>query len=366
MKGLKSLVDGFAAIAAGDVSKAHKLARDATALLNDESATRLLSAQAAALSGDQQQIDTHFKPLLANPATEVSALHTLYEQAVAAQDWVAARQHAMQAVRKSKPVWALKAALPLVVQNREWNEALNILETGKGNGTFSGKGVNRLRAALLTEMALATESYAEAARIGKQAIDADGTFIPAVECLASALIRENRPRKAQDAVLSAWKQKPHQRLSALWLSLFPDEDVLKKVNRAEELAAVNPESPESRLFVAEAALAAELWGQARSRLQPVLDAPTNAVNKDPRLAVLMARIEEGENANLSKAMAWMYKAVNQSDNVLGQAAPPPDGVLWGREHYTAYPHFSAYSEMAWEDLPDPSASGTALVPVTKT
>ena len=70
---------------------------------------------------------------------------------------------------------------------------------------------------------------------------------------------------------------------------MPGEPPLARAGRIEKLVAGATDHPESRLALAETALSAELWGQARSRLEPLLDkgvaAPTRA-----RAAALMAQV----------------------------------------------------------------------------
>ena len=66
--------------------------------------------------------------------------------------------------------------------------------------------------------------------------------------------------------------------------------------RVENLAKAAPDHPESRLAVASAALAAELWGQARNRLSGLTAEGMNA-DVRARAAQMLADLESRQRGD---------------------------------------------------------------------
>src|SRR5207253_335237 len=64
----------------------------------------------------------------------------------------------------------------------------------------------------------------------------------------------------------AWLTAPHPDLARLYLDTRPKGGPLARAAAAQRLAVQNPSALESHLAVAEAALAAQLWGEARHHL----------------------------------------------------------------------------------------------------
>jgi HemY protein len=88
----------------------------------------------------------------------------------------------------------------------------------------------------------------------------------------------------------------------------------------QRLAAQNPEALESHLAIAEAALNARLWGEARRHLGlSTAAAPPSGPSR--RLCLMMARLEEGEPGDPKAARQWLERAA---------AAPPDPCYVCGR------------------------------------
>jgi HemY protein len=149
---------------------------------------------------------------------------------------------------------------------------------------------------------------------------AAGGGAAAVARLARALILQNKGKKAGAEIERTWAAAPDARLLSAYKALAPSEPALDWVKRVERLAGVAPEHPESRLASAEAALAAELWGQARSRLAPLLaDGADPAVKA--RAARLMAEVETAERGDEAAAARWLRLALAESRASRGAAVP---------------------------------------------
>jgi HemY protein len=130
---------------------------------------------------------------------------------------------------------------------------------------------------------------------------------------ARLLIELGRKRSAAKTIERAWRTAPHPDLARLYLDLHPEAGVLARATAMQGLAAHNPEAEESHLAIAEAALAAQLWGEARHHLGLALAASPSAgsslAGPSRRLCLLMARLEESEAGNTPAARDWLDRAI---------------------------------------------------------
>lgn len=309
-KGLAALADGFAAVIAEDTYGARKKAAEAQDALKDDVAANLLLARAALLGDDPRKARDLNQKLLGRRATEVAGLRGLMDEALSEGRDGEAADYAKRAFeRNPRAAWAARALFEAQAKGRQWDAALATLETARKNAIYTTAEAARRKATIFVarcDDALAGGQTYEATRLAKKAVDADPDLLPARVRLARSLAAEGNPGKAASVIEEAWKRAPNPELAAVHASLWEGEDALKRCNRAVHLAESNPEHMESRLLVAAASLEAQLWGQARARLKPLVDAGV----RDSRLARLMSRLEEGERGNLADALRWMRQAVD--------------------------------------------------------
>ena len=92
------------------------------------------------------------------------------------------------------------------------------------------------------------------------------------------------------------------------------------------MAALNPQSIEGPIAVATTAIEARMYDDARKALQPLL-----ASRLTQRVAVLMARLEAGENGDKGKVREWLARASNAAHDPVWIA----DGVISSRWEATS-------------------------------
>jgi HemY protein len=123
-------------------------------------------------------------------------------------------------------------------------------------------------------------------------------------------------RKAGKILDAAWQQMPHPDIVATYANLRFGDSARERRARVQRLAAKRPDSVESALALAQAALEARDFPAARTALADHLRAPTR------RVAALMADIEDADG-DVGRAREWMSRAM--------RAAPDPawtaDGVV---------------------------------------
>ena len=311
-RGLASLGDGFAAVQAGQGKAAKKFAREAATLLKENPAVMVLRHDAAALAGDEIEMQAAAEALLARPETELAGLRALADKAMHDGDTAGALTHAKRALaRKDAPPWALQIAIDMEIATERWSEALSALDEKLARDAFSPTELKRLRSRLYTlqaQAALARGDTSSAVNATKRAMDVDDTNHAAVTVFAKAMTAQGKGRKAASAVERAWAVKPSIELLAAYRMLMPGESKLDWARRIDGLAKAAPDHPESRLAVASASLEAELWGQTRNRLSG-LTGDDAAPSIRSRAAQLLASVERRERGDVDKAVEWLDLAL---------------------------------------------------------
>jgi HemY protein len=309
--GYGALTHGMVAVAAGDAEEARRLARKADALLAEPPLTLLLQAQSAQLDGDETAAHGYFQAMLERPETEFLGVRGLLMQALKGGDEASALPLAERAHKlKPRATWALRQLTELQARAGHLQAARTTLGQAIKHKALPPPEGKRFEAALLLEQSRAAASAGDpsaALTLAHRAQQADPGFAPAAAWYASLLRDTGRLRRAARAIEGAWRHAPEPSLAAVYRSLATDQNAMAALKRIERLAASNPDHLESLLLLAEAALNARLWGEARRHL---LKTGIEAVPEggSARAHRLMADIEESERGDGAAARRWLARA----------------------------------------------------------
>ncbi len=312
-RGYRALTQGMVAVAAGDAVEAKRLARQADVLLAEPPLTLLLSAQAAQLNGDQRAAENYFKAMLERPETEFLGLRGLIMQALKDGD----EDEALRLTRRAKELrpktpWVLASLFELQARTGKWGEAEATLTLAAKRKAVPEPASKRHRAVMLHEqsrVASADDRPRDAARLAAKANALAPGFVPAAVRNADLLGAAGQQRPARKAIEAAWRLNPHPDLAAAYGKLFQDERPLERIKRFETLAAQNRDNLESHIALAEAALKARLWGEARRHLAAAGGTERNTA-PSPRVCRLMAELEEAEHNDLPAARLWLARTAS--------------------------------------------------------
>lgn len=307
-KGYRALTQGMVAVAAGDAEAAQRYARRADILLHEPPLTMLLSAQAAQLNGDQEAARRYFEAMLKRPETEFLGLRGLLNQSLRTDDPARALALAHRArALKPKTPWVLHTCMDLEIRQGRWGDALRTLDDAVRARVIDPERGRRLRASMLVERSRAAEGKGDlraAAEFVHTATQLLPDFVPAVVREASLLDRAGKRKAAVKLIERGWEREPHPDLVRLYNALGPaDEDALARVKRLERLNSLRPDHPDGLTALAEAELAAQLWGSARTHLLKV-----EAVRPSRRVYQLLADLEQSEHGDSAAARNWLAKA----------------------------------------------------------
>jgi HemY protein len=318
----------LAAVAGGDAKTARKLAGQADALLEDHALTDLLSAQAAQLSGDVVDAERHYHTLADDPKTALTGFRGLMGLAQAKGDKGAAIDWARRA-------WSLggKGALGdlaeqlfgLQAKAGLWTEAEQTLDEAQSRKSLPKDRVAFLKAVSITERAaharLAGDDQQTLA-LARSAHKLAPGFVPAAVLAAEMLVRKHDVRGASGILAETWKLSPHPDIARAWGALWADQDPLAAFRNLSKAVASAKIPVAAHLELARLALAAKLWGQARTHLETAVQ-----MTSGREAYRLLARLERLERQDEGKAAHWTELAASAAVPaawVCGHCGQPSD------------------------------------------
>ncbi len=306
-RGYRALTQGLAAVAAGDGAEAQKNARKAEALLSEPPLTLLLSAQAAQLTGDRDGAKRAFKAMLDDEQMAFLGLRGLIAQALRDGDQARALAYAERAFRlRPQTPWVVHSLFDMQAQIGRWRDAQETLDAGLRRKVVTQQKGRTLKALLLVERSRAAErdgNDADATALAREAFALAPERIAVSSRLAELQIKTGDGKRAMRTLERGWALAPHPQLAALYLKASGESDPLKRVGIVRKLVAQKPDDLESNLALAQAALDAGLWGEARRYLDAA-----GGTHPPVRVCRLMAEVEERAHSDQAKVHDWLARA----------------------------------------------------------
>lgn len=305
-QGYDALSRGLLAIGVGDRAQAQRYAAIANRSLPREPLTALLRAQAAQLKGDPAAARRAFEAMLEKPETHLLGVRGLFLEANRGNNEDAARALAEEAVKRDpKLAWGVNALFDLQARAGDWDGAMNTLAIARQNGHVDTDTANRRRAVLLTAEAREAETFDpdKALTLANEALRLAPSLVPAAELAGRLFASKGEARAASRQIVRTWKLSPHPDLAVTYAFAKPGLSPKDRLKRVEYLAGLTPNDIEGAIAVAQAAIDAQEWQQARDVLTPYLEDRPPA-----RVCALMARIEAGEG-DKGREREWLARAV---------------------------------------------------------
>ena len=306
-QGYDALSRGLLAIGVGDRTQAQRYAGIAGRNLPRDPLTALLRAQAAQLRGDRAAARRAFEAMLDRPETALLGLRGLFLEAKRSDDNEAARALAEQAVKRdAKLSWGVNALLDMQARAGDYDAALNTLAIARDNGHVEPAVALRRRAVLLTAEAREAEPSDpdKALALANEALRLAPSLVPAAEIAGRILASKGESRLASRVIVRTWKLSPHPDLALVYAFARPGDSPRERLKRVKYLASLTTGDIEGPIAVANAAIEAHEWEEARHVLLPYL-----AGRPPARICTLMARIEVGELGDKGREREWLARAL---------------------------------------------------------
>ncbi len=306
-KGYDALSKGLIAAGAGNAPLARKLSRESGKFLGEEPLVSLLDAQTALLEGNRSDARQKFEDMTHRDETKLLGLRGLYVEAEREGESGAAIHFANEANEHAPGTpWAAQAVLKGQAVTGNWEQALRQLENNRSSTLLDKDDYKYKRAVILTALAEheegASPDAAKAHALAAHKLEPE--FVPAAVLAGRLCARLGDMRKAAKVLEATWKKSPHPELADAYVHLRSGDSALDRLKRAAALAKLRGNHAESQFAVAQAALDAGEFKQARDAMQGVLrDKATE------RACLLMADIEEAEHGDRGRVREWLSRAV---------------------------------------------------------
>ncbi len=323
-RGYQSLSTGIIAAGAGDAAISRKMLKQAGGLLNasSEPLIQLLDAQTFLLEGKHDEARSKFEGMLGDPELRLLAMRGLYMEAQRLGDRDAQRHYAEKAAELAPQLsWAMRAAIDNKTAAGDWDGAIRLLDKQKATHQIERKDADRKRAVLLTALALESTER-DPARAKQAALEAHRlapSFAPAAVAAAEACFRLNEQRRGVKVLETTWRREVHPEVALAYVNSRPGDSSLDRLKKARRLESLRPNTTESAMIVAQTAMEASEFEQARKAVAIVL-------RNEPRESafMLMADIEDRETGDQGKVREWLSRAVRA-----------PRDPAWTADGYTS-------------------------------
>ena len=312
-QGQDQLTKGLVAIAGGNAIEAGRLAVAARKNSDSSVAPLWLQAQAAQMAGDSRAAQEIFRTLAASEESAMLGYRGLITEAKRTGNWDEV-DRLLAELPRQKPAtpWLSLIRMESAARRRQWGEAETALSHAVAARLLDSDSGRRTRAALRIAASRAAALLGDketALQAAEQAVKQAPEWIPAIITLADMLALTGHNRAATRVIERAWKTHPHPQLARILQSL--SSQPLEAFKQTERLCRGNETAIESHIALAEAALEADIWGEARRNLMACVNdrSATQGVYK------MLARLERRERGDERAATAWLTKAA--------EAAPDP-------------------------------------------
>jgi HemY protein len=312
-RGEAALTRGLVALAAGDAGEAGRQAGRATALLGNSPTVLLIAAEAAQRQGDEAAARHAYSVLRQQPDSEFLGLRGLLGQALRAGDDSAALPLAERAQRlRPAAGWLADSVVLLQARSGDWAAVQETLAAATRRGALAADEAHHGRGVALYELSRRTERDGDLRRAAGLAAKAQALapdLAPPATHHARLLAGLGRRRAATKALERAWRAAPHPELASAYAEIVGGSGPLDRAAALHKLAELEPPATEGRLAAGEAALDAQLWGEARRHLDLALAAGSGDGRPSRRLCLAMARLAEAGSGDLAAARQWLDRAI---------------------------------------------------------
>ncbi len=266
----ENVLESFVAMAAGEFNLATNLSGRAQYLDPTNIFAPIFFAQASFMKGDYDQAESQFNDLLKAPQTRFLGLRGLIS--------LRQKQHRFLEIKglledllRDRPhsPWALNQLFTMMIQQGNFDKAEELVEKLKSAQGLTTQKAARHRAILCwlkAKQALIQGNDDEAESLLIQTLKMEPTLAIATFALARFYVQRGKLSKAQRWLIKGYSAQPQEEYLETIEELMANESPLEQYQFGEDLTSSNSQSVETHAILANLAIKARLWGQARLQL----------------------------------------------------------------------------------------------------
>lgn len=314
----KTLVlEAFNIIAAGDSKQALEILNKARELSKEDIFNSIFTAQATFNQGNDAESERQFTALLQKEETRFLGYRGLVLLKTRQKKLDQAHYFLQQALReRPDSPWVLGQLFNWNVEHLSFSGAETILEQLRIGGYLSKTEIKRKKAVLLWVKASHDLKKNDFEGFYESVLEAL-TLAPELTQATLALVtyygESNRQAKAWKCLKKGYTINPHPDFLEVLKKLFQEKNSLEIYQQGQELTKLQGLHPVTHWLLANLAIEAKLWGQARLHLAALGQGqPTNSYFE------LRAELERQENPTNIEAIQTLYN----------QASRAPRAPVW--------------------------------------
>ena len=312
------LLDSMISITEGDLQKAKTYLADLQKIIGDDAIIDILRMKIYKGEKDFDKMEKLSAKLENNPNLRLVSFKADIEAKMQKKQFEEALKTANKAFEIRQDLyWVIESAFKLRVKAGDWDGALQVLNSGFKKDIIKKDKYDKFKSVVLYEIAKDLKEKDDMVNFFKfcsQAIECAPDFVPAALLMAQYYIEnDNQIRKASKILSKIWRINPTTEIAESYLSLWPEDSIIEKVQRMESLALLNGKDPSiNNLILADLYCQAKLWVKAKSEFEIFLiDNPATK-----KLAKTIAFYEKNANNNNLAAANWKKKTTNcMSDSI---------------------------------------------------
>ncbi|GEM_PF-5046201 len=335
-KGLDHITQAMIAASENDTKSSQKHLDKARHFLPDSPLPRLMQLQLAGRQKDSKLAHQQFTQLQHFAPTKALALRGLAEQARKQGDMDLALTYTDDLLKEApNNVTSQKLAIDIFSYHRRWQEALKLVKQAYAQKHLNADEYKRANATIAMQQAttmLEEKNRQSAMEMLKKATSADPSLQPAAIQYAELLRQIGKPAQAAKILRNSWKHTPHPEVAKAHAELFKDMTPEKQAKKAKELAKQNSQALETQTLLAEAAMQAEEWDNAKNHLKIGMSKQETVT-----LCRLMAQLYKKGYSDETEERRWLDKAITATPDASWQCthcgAQPEDWRAHCKECY---------------------------------
>lgn len=308
-RGQDDLGWALTALAAGDALESGRMAQRARKKLGASPLVLMLQAQAARASGDETSAIRQFRQLLTTPEGAILGMRGLLTLALQKNDWDEVTRLCDEAKQKQINMpWLSTVNYRLALRREDWDDAHRALSYAVSANQVPPESGTKQLAALWLAKAEQTEQAGRDQAALEHATEAyrlNPEWEPAQLAVAELQLKTGQRRAAGKLIEKHLRQQPHPQLAELYHQLHHDDLPLAYLQRLQKVIGTSDHNPAGQRILAAAALAADLWGEARRLLQVLVNSGQATAGDYHQLA----RLERRERGDEAAALRWLSQSV---------------------------------------------------------
>ena len=310
-RGYEALAESMVALASGDPRTASEKIVTAELHLNRPELTGLLAAQAEERLGNQDNAEKIYRRLLGDEKTRFSGLVGILKHRLDQGDADTVLELARRAAElRPKHEEVQKILQSIQCRIGDWSGARTTLKNRFRNHLITRREFERGDAvmALAEARALADESRnPEAIKTLARTLKLEPGLVPGAVLASRLRLEAGESRTAVRVLTRAWNLNPHPELVDAYAAIAPEETSEQRIDRFRKFTSRTATHPETRMLMAELAIANSDHKTAGEWLGDLPDTEPTA-----RSLVIKAAIERARGSRESVVQNLLSRAVSAS------------------------------------------------------